>query len=68
MNDDKDYYTIEAMGQFGGSFVSALANAARFADPNNLRKIKETWSEYWAEYEKMGQELKAKRQKQDVTP
>ena len=61
--NDEDYYTIEAMSQYGGSFVTSLANLARFADPNNLYKIKMTWSEYWAEYEKMGKELKTKRNK-----
>ncbi len=63
--DDKDYYTIEAMSQYGGSFVSALGNAARFADPRNLLKIKSTFDEYWLEYEKMGQDLKAKRKSND---
>ena len=41
--EDKDYYTIEAMSMMGGSFVSALGNAARFADSNNLQKIKDTF-------------------------
>ena len=53
----RDYWTIEAMAKYGGSFVKALAEAARRADPQNLAKIKSTWIEYWAEYEKQGFEL-----------
>lgn len=63
--DEKDYYTIEAMSLYGGSFVGALGNAARFADHINLRKIKDAFGEYWLSYEQMGKELKLKRQKND---
>ena len=57
---NRDYWTIEAMAKYGGSFVKALAKAARHADPQNLVKIKTTWIEYWMEYEKTGHELEAK--------
>lgn len=56
-NAVRDYWTIEAMLKYGGSFVKALAEVARYADPQNLAKIKATWVEYWAEYEKMGREM-----------
>jgi len=56
----RDYWTIEAMSKYGGSFVKALAEAARHADMQNLAKIKTTWVEYWAEYEKTGRELEEK--------
>lgn len=56
----RDYWTIEAMAKYGGSFVKSLAEAARRADRQNLAKIKMTWIEYWTEYEKMGRELKEK--------
>lgn len=50
---EQDYKTVEAMEKYGGSFVKALATLARHADPENLRRIKETWSQYWATYSKM---------------
>ena len=59
-NDARDYWTIEAMEKYGGSFVKALAETARCADPQNLVRIKTAWPEYWTEYEKTGRELEAK--------
>lgn len=47
---DEDLNVIEAMEKYGGSFVRALASAARHADPENLQKIKDTWPDYWAKY------------------
>lgn len=55
----RDYWTIQAMSKYGGSFVKALAEAARRADPANLAKIKKAWPEYWSEYEKDGKELES---------
>lgn len=55
--NERDYWTIEAMHRFGWSFVKALAQLASHADPNNLRSIKNTWHEYWLEYEDMGRKL-----------
>jgi hypothetical protein len=51
---NRNYWTIEAMRKYGGSFVKALAEAASHADPVNLQKIKTTFSEYWKEYEERG--------------
>lgn len=48
---DLDLETIAQMEQLGGSFVKALANAARHADPRNLEKIKATFSDYWTQYQ-----------------
>lgn len=45
------------MERYGGSFVKALAEAARHADSRNLAKLKEAWPEYWHEYEEQGKEL-----------
>lgn len=56
--NELDYYTVIAMKRFGGSFVVKLAELAERADPNNLQKIKFTWSEYWLEYEKKGEIIK----------
>lgn len=50
MESDSTHLTIEKMEKYGGSFVKALAQCARRADPINLKKIKNTWPEYWAEY------------------
>ena len=62
-SDARDYWTIEAMAKYGGSFVKALAEAARRADPQNLARIKMAWPEYWAEYEKTGHELEVKHER-----
>lgn len=56
----RNYWTIEAMAKFGGSFVKALAECARRADRQNLAKIKMTWPDYWKEYEQRGRELEKK--------
>ena len=50
MTNEKDSHTIAAMQRWGGSFVQALAQAARRADAENLRRIKTTWPEYWRDY------------------
>jgi len=60
-----DYWTIQAMKRGGGSFVQALGEAARLADHDNLRRIKETWPEYWERYEKRSEQL---RRQQEVDP
>jgi len=62
----RDYWTIEAMSKYGGSFVKALAEMARHADRQNLTKIKMTWIEYWAEYEKTGRELEEKHEREEL--
>lgn len=49
----KNEKVIEAMEQYGGSFVKQLATLYRLGDRFNRAKIRETWSNYWAEYEKM---------------
>lgn len=60
----RDYWTIEAMTKYGGSFMKALAECARRADRQNFSKIKTTWIEYWTEYEKMGRELEEKHERE----
>lgn len=51
--DVTDLEVIDSMATYGGSFVKCLAETARRADPDNLRRIKETWPEYWSQYSKM---------------
>jgi hypothetical protein len=61
--DSRDYWTIEAMSTFGGSFVKALAEAARRADSSNLARIKIAFPEYWSKYEEEGMKLEAHKDK-----
>jgi hypothetical protein len=51
--NDHDLDVIEMMEKYGGSFVVALAGAARRADATNLAKIKDTFAEYWKQYSDM---------------
>lgn len=44
----------KGMERYGGSFVKALSVCILRADLNNLRKIKATWPNYWAQYLRMG--------------
>lgn len=53
--NDENYKIIEAMETYGGSFVQALADAFRRADPSNFHKLKHTFSEYWEKYKEMAQ-------------
>lgn len=50
---EEDLKVVEAMSRYGGSFVQALAEAARRADEVNLNIIKRSWSLYWEIYAKM---------------
>lgn len=55
--NERDSWTVDAMENYGGSFVQALGHLARHADPENLDKIKDTWPSYWSSYETMGLEM-----------
>lgn len=63
MIDDKNYWTMKAMRTFGGGFVKALAEAMAQADSINLQKIRDTWPEYIAQYEGMGERLRENSKK-----
>lgn len=60
MTNDRDAWTVDAMEKYGGSFVKFLGELARGSDSINLAKIKDTWPEYWSEYEKIGREMEQK--------
>ena len=45
------------MIEYGGSFVRKLGAAALVADQDNLAKIKGTWPDYWAQYDRMAKQL-----------
>jgi hypothetical protein len=51
--NEQDLKVIEAMERYGGSFVVALAQAARRADANNLDRLKLAFPEYWTQYMQM---------------
>ena len=53
MNTPSDPDIITAMKRYGGSFASSLAVAARYADSENLARIKEAFPELWARYSEM---------------
>jgi len=59
MHNDDD--VIYAMLEFGGSFVQALARAYRAADPENRRRIRSTWPEYWQKYSTLAQHRELNR-------
>lgn len=52
---DQDLEVVGAMEKYGGSFIVALAGAARCADAINLAKIKNTFPDYWWQYTEMAQ-------------
>lgn len=49
-----DRYIVSTMREYGGHFVTALAEAWVRADPENQAKISSTWPEYWLKYKVMG--------------
>jgi|GEM_PF-2378109 len=44
---------VDAMQDYGGGFVKALASCYRHADPINFVKLQNAFPEYWEQYEKM---------------
>ena len=45
------------MVEYGGSFVRKLGAAALVADPTNLKKLRDAFPEYWANYARMAQQI-----------
>jgi hypothetical protein len=45
------------MIEYGGSFIAKLGAAALAADPSNLKKIRDAFPDYWANYTKMAIQL-----------
>ena len=50
---DRDCRIANAMIKRGGGFVRELGELWWRTDGFNKRKIKETWPEYWSEYDEM---------------
>jgi len=55
---DEEMTVVDTMKQYGGSFVKALAECFYHADPINFNKLKDAFSEYWSQYEKMADRKK----------
>jgi hypothetical protein len=51
MKTEYDYLILDAMSQYGGSFVKQLSNLAWVADATNFAKLKVTFANYWEEYD-----------------
>lgn len=58
--NDHDYSVIDAMENFGGSFVQALAVCFRRADRDNFAKLKITFPDYWKQYSDLAAKKGAK--------
>ena len=52
---DRD--VARTMQEYGGSFVRALGTAALAADPSNLKKLRDAFPDYWANYARMAEQL-----------
>lgn len=50
---EKNLEVVERMASYGGSFVKALAECFSRADSFNFKRLKDTFFDYWEEYEKM---------------
>jgi hypothetical protein len=57
-----DNATLDEMEARGGSFIRALAKAARYADDDNLSRIKTVWQDDWLFYQRMIPNLRARFQ------
>ena len=55
MITDRD--VARCMVEYGGSFVNKLGAAALTADPSNMKKLRDTFPDYWANYARMAQQL-----------
>lgn len=53
---DADLKIIEAMEKYGGSFVAAIAQAAKRADRTNFARLKAAFPEIWERYAEMAED------------
>lgn len=47
---EEEVAVVEAMEKYGGSFVKALAECFRCADPVNFQRLRATFPDYWSQY------------------
>lgn len=52
-----DRAVARCMVEYGGSFVSKLGAAALAADAVNMKKLREAFPDYWANYARMAQQI-----------
>ena len=57
MSEPTDSDVILAMRRYGGGFVSRLAEAAMFADKDNLATIKAAFPVYWETYTRYARDI-----------
>lgn len=48
--DERRFYTLKAMEQYGGGFASALAVAAQRADPTNMARLVAAFPDLFENY------------------
>jgi hypothetical protein len=53
MSEPTDSQVLEAMRQYGGSFVQGLAALYLRADPENQAKLRAAFADEWAHYGKL---------------
>ena len=58
--NEQEFKTVEAMAEYGGSFVQALAECFHRADSHNFKMLKMAFPNYWTQYEMMTKEPKMK--------
>jgi len=54
---DQELKVVGAMKERGGGFVNALSKCFYLADPENFKKLRTTFDEYWKKYEQVAKEL-----------
>lgn len=55
MTTDRD--VARTMIEYGGSFVAKLGAAALAADASNMKKLRDAFPDYWANYARMAQQI-----------
>ena len=58
-----DYNIIQAMHQYGGSFVRRLAELYQYADDDNRKRLKEAFPEYWTKYSELASLTEKRKEK-----
>lgn len=58
---DEDYAIAQAMHRFGGSFICALGALYKRADPENRRRLKVAFPEYFEAYRQVAAGLAARQ-------
>ena len=53
MMSEHDFMVVDMMQVRGGGFVKALGTLFHHADPENFRRLKVAFPEFWESYEKM---------------